>query len=458
MIFLDLNADKFKSMKKGLLILLSTLFISTIAIAQIDFGKLEEEQIYQPDRKYNTWSVTVGYGPVVYYSDVIDYTVFPSSDLKLGPALRVAKQLGRSWAIEGEFIMADMYGKKYQRYFEGDLMQGSLNLKAYINQIIFNGPIRDRWNIYAKAGLGVNFFRSTMRKQVDGSLLTRGDIFTGVSGYPSNYSDWRPDDYLVMGYRRNGYAAGEKTDRERVMVVPLGIGVNYRLNKSFDLGVEATLHNMTKDNLDVDMTGADNDSYMHASFSITYKIGKKNKRHASWTYKDFNLSYERDRRMQDNLAQKLDSLQQVLKDLSVVQGDTSVMGDTTYISRKEIIREETLSASVFFDFDKSEITERSHRTLAAVARFMKENPDINITIQGYTDQRGSAEYNMQLSQKRCNNVLMVLVEDYGIDKSRFTVVPKGDTELLSDTRSLAPRGIHLVNRRVDIFQTPNPQQ
>ena len=43
--------------------------------AQIDFSSLEEEQIYRPDRKYNTWSLTAGYGPVVYYTDVVDYTL-----------------------------------------------------------------------------------------------------------------------------------------------------------------------------------------------------------------------------------------------------------------------------------------------------------------------------------------------------------------------------------------------
>ncbi|HBG87975.1 MAG TPA: hypothetical protein DDW62_10555 [Marinilabiliaceae bacterium] len=108
---------------------------------------------------------------------------------------------------------------------------------------------------------------------------------------------------------------------------------------------------------------------------------------------------------------------------------------------------------MFFDFDKSDISERSHRTLAGVARFMQENPEAKLTIQGYTDQRGSADYNIRLSEKRCNNAKKVLVEDYGIDESRFTVVPKGDSELLSDTRALAPRGVHLVNRRVDIIQT-----
>lgn len=443
-------------MKRIVPFLFFIIFVSTIASAQIDFGSLEDEQIYRPDRKYNTWSLTAGYGPVIYYTDVIDYTFFPSSNMKFGPSVQLAKQLGRAWSVEAEFLMADMYGQKYKRYFEGDFRQAGLNLKVYINQLIFNGPMRDRWNVYAKLGLGATFFRASMREQGSERLHTMGDIFGGVSGYPTNYSGWLESDYLVMGYRRNGYPAGEtpvlaKTGREGGLVIPMGLGARYRINKSFDLGVEATLHNMAGDNLDVDMTGADNDAYMHASFSLTYKFGKKNKRHASWTYKDFNLSYERER-LNDPLAYKLDSLRRQLEQLSSISADT-LAGDTTFIRKEETIRHELFSASLFFDFDKSDISERSHRTLAGVARFMEENPEAKLTIQGYTDQRGSADYNIRLSEKRCNNAKKVLVEDYGIDESRFTVVPKGDSELLSDTRTLAPRGVHLVNRRVDIIQT-----
>jgi outer membrane protein OmpA-like peptidoglycan-associated protein len=440
-------------MKRLLLSLNFILVGFSVAFAQIDFGSLEEEQIYRPDSTYNTWSISVGYGPVIYYTDVIDYTLFPSSNLKLGPSVQIAKQLGRSWALEGEFIMADMYGQKYNRYFEGDFREASLNVKAYINQLIFNGPLRDRWNIYAKVGLGVNFFRSTMREQGTDRLLTVDDIFGGVSGYPTSYSDWDPDDYLVMGYERNGYASAdpdlEEIGRESGLVVPIALGVRYRVNKSFDFGVETSLHNMVADNMDVDMTGADNDSYMHAAFSLTYKIGKKDKRHASWTYKDFNLSYERDR-LRDPLAHKLDSLRAHLDELAAL--NDSAVGDTTYISQDKTIRHELFAASVFFDFDKSEVTSRSHRTLAGVARYMTEHPEAVIKIQGYTDDRGSFEYNEKLSERRCFAIKDVMVKDYGLDASRFVIEPKGKVELLSDTRKLAPRGVHLVNRRVDIFQ------
>ena len=432
-------------MKKILLLLIVFISGASFLYSQIDFGNLEEEQIYRKGGNYNVWSVSVGYGPVIYYGDVIDYTLFPSENWKFGPSLSIARQFGRSWAVDAHFLMADMYGQKYNRYFEGDFREFTLNLNAYLNQLIIGGPMRDKCNLYAKLGIGVNYFRSSMRELGTGNYLRVDDIFTG-GAYPTNYADWNGTDFLVIGYKRDNPT--EELKRKSQVVVPIGIGVKYRISKSFDLGFETTLRNLVSDNLDVDMTGADNDSYMYSSFSLTYKIGKKNKRHSSWTYKDFNLSYERDR-ARDPLAQKLDSLRQ---ELAVIAASDSVVGDTTVIQTERIIRKESFASSVFFDFDKADVSPRAQRTIANVARFMRKNPTTRILVQGYCDDRGSYEYNEMLSKRRCNAVIDVLVKDYGMDASRFEVEPKGKQELLSDTRALAPRGVHLVNRRVDIFQ------
>jgi outer membrane protein OmpA-like peptidoglycan-associated protein len=439
-------------MRKFILFLLLAVILSPVLLhAQIDFGNLEEEQIYKRENKYNTWSLTLGYGPVIYYTDVINYTFLPKDNWKFGPSIQLAKQFGRSWAIESQFIMADMYGTKYQRYFEGNFRELSVNVNAYLNQLIMNGPMRDRWNIYGKIGLGVNAFRSAQKSLGDGTL-DQGDvlwvnyIYNIPSGYPTSYADWDPNDYLVMGYKRDNPNL-EKTSRQTELIVPIGAGVRYRVNKSFDLGAEVTLRNLVSDNFDVDMTGADNDSYMHATFSLTYKIGRKNKRHSSWTYKDFNLAYDR-QRARDPMVMKLDSLRQQLDYLAA---NDSVVNDTTYIRIDETQRFENYSASVFFDFDKSIITPASQRTIAGVARFMRDNPELRILVQGYTDDRGSYEYNLKLSDRRCTSVIDILVKDFGIDPSRFEKETKGKAELLSDTRKLAPRGVHLVNRRVDIF-------
>ena len=214
-----------------------------------------------------------------------------------------------------------------------------------------------------------------------------------------------------------------------------------------DLGVEFMMHSVAADNFDVNMTGADNDAFMFSSFNIRYKIGKKNKRHPVWTYKDFNIAYKQ-RREHDPLASKLDSLKAQLDSLAA---NDSTVSDTSHIFTETIVYEEGVSASVFFDFDKTTVSRRGKKELAKVARAMENDTTIRIYIVGYCDTRGADDYNFRLSQRRCNSVLDVLVSDFGISKDRFLVEAKGESELLSDTNKLKPRGMHMVNRRVDLF-------
>ena len=436
----------------------SLVFFMALSIqyaqAQIDFANLEEEQVYRKGNKYNTWAVTLGYGPVIYYVDVIDYTFFPKDNWQFGPSVMVSKQFNRPWGIDAQFMMADMYGTKNDRYFSGELMDFTANVTFSFNQFAIFGPIRDKWNIYGKLGFGLVYFRSRQQMLVDGSMngefLAKDDfirvrhLYAHQPGY-GQLEDWDPDDFLVMGYDRKDPERQLKKESE--VVIPFGIGVKYRLNKSFDVGTEVLMRRMSGDNLDVNMTGADNDSYMYTSFNVTYKIGKKNRRHAAWTYKDFNLAYKQKRQF-DPLAQKLDSLK---KEIEIIAALDSVVADTTTIFRETIVYEDGVSASVFFDFDRANISRKSHRSIAKVAKVMRANTSIRIRIVGYCDDRGSDDYNIKLSQRRCDAVRNVLVYDYGMDEKRFQIDPKGESELLSDTQKLKPRGVHMVNRRVDLM-------
>jgi len=270
------------------------------------------------------------------------------------------------------------------------------------------------------------------------------DLHKNLGGYP-NPPGWSDEDYLVMGYDRQN--PERKKSRETELMVPLGAGVKYRVNKSFDFGVEMTMRNLSADNLDVNLTGADNDTYMYTAFTATYKIGKKNKRHAAWTYKDFNMNYKR-QRGDDPMAHKLDSLR---KQIETLARQDSAAVDTSTIITESVEYKESMSASVFFEFDKSEITEDAQMTLAKAAYVLARDKSLRVKIVGYCDERGSYDYNVKLSERRCNAVVDVLVDAYELDRDRFEIDFKGESELLSDTQKLAPRGLHLVNRRVDLF-------
>jgi OOP family OmpA-OmpF porin len=102
--------------------------------------------------------------------------------------------------------------------------------------------------------------------------------------------------------------------------------------------------------------------------------------------------------------------------------------------------------TVFFDFDKSNITADADRVLVQAAESAKSGEFTRIRATGHTDTMGPPRYNMALSIRRANAVRDVLVRE-GIPATQIVVVGRGETQLLVPTQdqTLEPR-----NRRVEI--------
>ncbi|MEY2633650.1 MAG: peptidoglycan-associated lipoprotein Pal [Pseudomonadota bacterium] len=60
--------------------------------------------------------------------------------------------------------------------------------------------------------------------------------------------------------------------------------------------------------------------------------------------------------------------------------------------------------SIYFDLDKYDVKDEFRNLLAAHAKFLNNNRQFKILIQGNTDERGSREYNLSLGQKRAEAV------------------------------------------------------
>jgi outer membrane protein OmpA-like peptidoglycan-associated protein len=76
---------------------------------------------------------------------------------------------------------------------------------------------------------------------------------------------------------------------------------------------------------------------------------------------------------------------------------------------------------VYFDFDDAALSAEGRATLARAADWLKTHPNVLITISGITDERGSLEYNLALSQRRAEAARDALVQS-GIPESRIVFV------------------------------------
>ena len=83
------------------------------------------------------------------------------------------------------------------------------------------------------------------------------------------------------------------------------------------------------------------------------------------------------------------------------------------------------NATVYFEFDKYNLSTRSIQALKSVIGLMKENDSIEITIAGHADERGTREYNLALGQRRAESVADYMVLK-GISRSRLTIKSYGE--------------------------------
>jgi peptidoglycan-associated lipoprotein len=90
------------------------------------------------------------------------------------------------------------------------------------------------------------------------------------------------------------------------------------------------------------------------------------------------------------------------------------------------VTEEKLSQfdDVRFDFDKSEVKEDGRKTCGVVAGYLKKNPKAKLLIEGHCDERGTAEYNMALGERRATAVMAYLVS-LGVPKAALSTVSFG---------------------------------
>lgn len=103
--------------------------------------------------------------------------------------------------------------------------------------------------------------------------------------------------------------------------------------------------------------------------------------------------------------------------------------------------------SVYFDLDSYGIKDDYRELVSAHAKFMVQNPQIKVLLQGNTDERGSREYNLSLGQKRADGLKRALVL-LGVNESQIESVSMGKEKPKNEGHDEAAWA---ENRRADIL-------
>ena len=107
--------------------------------------------------------------------------------------------------------------------------------------------------------------------------------------------------------------------------------------------------------------------------------------------------------------------------------------------------------NIFFDSDKFDLRPESQNELNRLSQFLKAFPEVQIQINGYTDDKGEDSYNKTLSQKRAESVVQALVKR-GVEVERLKAVGFGESMPIASNKnkdgSENPEGM-AMNRRIE---------
>jgi peptidoglycan-associated lipoprotein len=103
--------------------------------------------------------------------------------------------------------------------------------------------------------------------------------------------------------------------------------------------------------------------------------------------------------------------------------------------------------SIFYDFDKYDVKDEYKPMLQAHARYLAQNPNAKMLIQGNADERGSREYNIALGQKRADGVKKLL-QLMGVQESQVEAVSLGEEKPRCTENAEA---CYSQNRRSDLL-------
>lgn len=314
-----------------------------------------------PAKPLKAWEVGIGlHGMYLTRFGVID---FRTND-KAGYSIETSK---KDALFGGELYLA----RELTPHLALDL-QGILD---YTKDPI-RGGTQDRLLGMAGAGLQWRLGRYFGKGYIDPFL--RAGVNYMYKNFTIHYNGLEEYEKKQLGWDlKNDYAKGNE-DRNHLVPVSLGAGVNMWVNDKIGIGLQGDYLVMTHGNVPNTWQGA---------VRVMWRIGGSSFKPAP--------AVEYVERVVEKVIEK------------VIEKPVEI---TKIVEAPAKAQLSALFENVYFDFDKAEITERSYATLDDIATIMKTYSDKKYLIIGCTDAKGSQAYNQGLSERRAKAVVDALIE------------------------------------------------
>lgn len=339
------------------------------------------------------------------------------------------------------------FGLQYPRYASVNISPLNSNYGAFISlQQNFNAHLGSRLKVgyshlegeWPNANLG-NVTQST-------NLIT-GDLDLLYYFTPCDIDILSPYVYTGVGanYRmleNNATASLEKNALGSQF--NLGGGVAWNISSTWSMTTEFGYHATNNSELDgtvmahaIEANGYD--SYWNIGIGLVFHFGESVSSKPCQVYSGITQEYKDMtdyNKIEDMIKKHIPK--EIIKEVVVEKGIVAVSEDRLVL------------VGVNFAFDKSDLLPESYYVLDKAVKLLKDNPKVNVEIEGYTDYIGTEDYNQKLSIDRAQTVKDYLVSR-GITANRLTTVGYGKGNPVANNETEEGRA---MNRRI-VFRILN---
>jgi OOP family OmpA-OmpF porin len=139
-------------------------------------------------------------------------------------------------------------------------------------------------------------------------------------------------------------------------------------------------------------------------------------------------------------------------DLNIVEEATmaqDIVADASSMAKDIKLTGKVALYGIYFDFNKDIVKPESDPTLKEIVKLLKQNSKLKLYVVGHTDNVGSMNANMDLSQRRAQAVVRVLTTKHGVDKARLNAYGVGPLCPAASNKTEEGRA---KNRRVELVE------
>ncbi len=314
------------------------------------------------------------------------------------------------------------------------------------------------WRLKASYNHVAAQYYSNYQDPVNFDEFVTNDMITGDLDFIYYFNPCEPIAmFLITGLGVNfnspeGLGVDPALDGESNTVAQfnIGAGVDIRLGEDWRLHGEGVYHTTGNSKID----GRDSRSGSSSGFfGGSFFGGNSND---SWIHADIGLLYYFSKGAPSKYCQlytgiaevDYDKIEDIVKRYQTEPCEIDYNRIEDIVKKycgKAIVEDKWVLIGVNFDFNKATLRPEAYPILDHAAQILLSHTDVNIEIQGHTDQIGSDRYNDKLSLRRAETIKKYLIAK-GVDAGRLTTVGKGKRELLFNESDAVSR---FYNRRVE---------